>query len=209
MLVIVEALGVHCTAVIRESQRQANAILQVLSSLSATVHGQPRKQREGLPQLTTTARAMIALVLMAALSGVGRAEETPSCAYCADWKPLSGHRFLSGEVLIVRMDQVALPGCAAAKATFLREQPHPSITTEEGLPPALLVYFRLEESPYCSPAVSGAMPGALLELEYVPTLGRKGGEVELRVLHARDIPDTDRTGSSAQWFAVRTEERWR
>ncbi len=157
----------------------------------------------------TFANALIALLSMTAVLGVGRAEEAPPCAYCADWKPLSGHRFLSGEVLIVRMDQVALPGCNAAKATFLREQEHPNITTADGLPPALLVYFRLEESPHCSPAVSGAILGALLELEYVPTPGQKGGEVELRVLHARDIPDTDRSGSSAQWFAVRTEERWR
>ena len=161
------------------------------------------------PQLNNVARALIALLAVSALPVVGQAEGISSCAYCADWKPLSGHRFLSGEVLIVRMDQVALPGCAAARATFLQEREHPGITTADGLPPALLVYFRLEESPNCSPAVSGAVPGALLELEYVPTLGQKGGEVELRVLHAREIPGTDRTGSSAQWFAVRTEERWR
>jgi len=159
--------------------------------------------------LNTVARVLVAFLSMTALPGVGQAEEIPACVYCADWKPLSGHRFLSGEVLIVRMDQVALPGCAAARATFLQEREHPGITTADGLPPALLVYFRLEESPNCSPAVSGAVPGALLELEYVPTLGQKGGEVELRVLHAREIPGTDRTGSSAQWFAVRTEERWR
>jgi hypothetical protein len=118
---------------------------------------------------------------------------------------LSGHRFLSAEVLVVRKDQVALPGCAAAKATFLREQEHPNIITARDLPPALLVYFRLEESPDCSPSVSGAEPGALLELQYVPTPGWNGGEVELRVLHANEIPGTDRTGSSAQWFAVRSD----
>jgi hypothetical protein len=118
---------------------------------------------------------------------------------------LSGHRFLSAEVLVVRKDQVALPGCAAAKAKFLREQEHPNIITARDLPPALLVYFRLEESPDCSPSVSGAEPGALLELQYVPTPGWNGGEVELRVLHANEIPGTDRTGSSAQWFAVRSD----
>jgi len=104
----------------------------------------------------------------------------------------------------VRKDQVALPGCDAAKATFLHEQAHPGIKTTEGLPPALLVYFRLEESPRCSPSVSGAEPGALLELEYFPTSTRTGGEVEIRVPHAHEIPSTDRTASSAQWFAVRT-----
>ena len=142
---------------------------------------------------------------MTALFGVGQAEETPSCPYCADWKPLSGHRFLSGEVLVVRKDHVALPGCTAAKATFLQEQEHPNISSEQGLPPALLVYFRLEESPSCSPTVSGATPGALLELEYVPTRGSNGGEVEIRVLHANEIPGTDRTGASAQWFAIRSD----
>ncbi len=159
--------------------------------------------------MKAVARVLFAFLSMTALLGGSRAEDAPPCAYCADWKPLSGHRFLSGEVLVVRMDQVALPGCSAVKATFLREQEHPSIMSAEGLPPALLVYFRLEELPDCSPAVSGAIPGALLELEYVPTPGRKGGEVELRVLHARDIPGTDRTSASAQWFAVRTEESWR
>ena len=139
------------------------------------------------------------------LLGVGRAEETFSCPYCADWKPLSGHRFLSAEVLVVRKDLVALPGCAAAKATFLQEQEHPSINTAKGLPPALLVYFRLEESPECSPSVSGARLGALLELQYVPTPDWNGGKVELRVLHAHEIPSTDRTGSSAQWFAIRAD----
>ncbi len=117
---------------------------------------------------------------------------------------MSGHRFLSADVLVVRKDQVALPGCDAARVTFLQEQQHPSIDTAKGLPPALLVYFRLEESPHCSPLVSGAEPGALLELQYVPTHIWTGGEVELRVLHAHEIPGTDRTGSSAQWFAVRS-----
>jgi hypothetical protein len=115
-----------------------------------------------------------------------------------------GHR-LSAEVLVVRKDQVALPGCTAAKATFLQEQKHPGINTAKGLPPALLVYFRLEESPRCSPSVAGAELGALLELQYVPTRSWRGGEVELRVLHAHEIPSTDRTGSSAQWFAIRSD----
>ena len=152
---------------------------------------------------------LIGMAILIALSGAGHAGEAASCAYCADWKPLSGHRFLSGEVLIVSKTRVALPGCNAVKATFLQEQVHPRIASAEGLPPALLVYFRLEESPRCSPAVSGASLGALLELEYMPTAGSKGGEVELRVLQAREIPGTDRTAFSAQWFAVRTEERWR
>ena len=82
---------------------------------------------------------------------------------------------------------------------------NPNINTANDLPPALLVYFRLEESPSCSPAVLGAEPGALLELQYVPTPGWNGGEVELRVLHANEIPGTDRTGSSAQWFAIRSD----
>lgn len=118
---------------------------------------------------------------------------------------MSGHRFLSADVLIVRKDQVALPGCDAAKTTFLLEQEHPSINTANGLPPALLVYFRLKESPHCSPSVSGAKLGALLELQYVPTRSWNRGEVELRVLLAHEIPSTDRTGSSAQWFAIRSE----
>jgi hypothetical protein len=155
--------------------------------------------------LDTVARALIAFLSVTVMLGVGRAEETPSCPYCVDWKPLSGHRFLSADVLVVRKDQVALPGCDAARVTFLQEQQHPSIDTEKGLPPALLVYFRLEESPDCSPSVSGAEPGALLELQYVPTHRWTGGEVELRVLHAHEIPGTDRTGSSAKWFAVRAD----
>ena len=154
------------------------------------------------------ARALIAFLSVTVL-GVGRAEETSSCPYCVDWKPLSGHRFLSADVLVVRKDQVALPGCDAAKVTFLQEQEHPSINTAKGLPPALLVYFRLEESPRCSPSVSGAEPGALLEIQYVPTRGWTGGEVELRVLQAHEIPSTDRTGASAQWFAIRTDGKWR
>ena len=103
------------------------------------------------------------------LIGAARAEEAPACPYCADWKPLSGHRFLSADVLVVRKDLVALPGCGAVKATFLQEQKHPTIDSATGLPPALLVYFRLEGLPRCSPSVSGAEPGALLELQYVPT----------------------------------------
>lgn len=153
------------------------------------------------------ARALIAFLSVTVL-GVGRAEETSSCPYCVNWKPLSGHRFLSADVLVVRKDQVALPGCDAAKVTFLQEQEHPSINTAKGLPPALLVYFRLEESPRCSPSVSGAEPGALLEIQYVPTRGWAGGEVELRVLHAHEIPSADRTGSSAQWYAIRTDGKW-
>jgi len=155
--------------------------------------------------LNTIARVLIAF-LSVTVPGVGQAGETSSCPYCVDWKPLSGHRFLSADVLVVRKDQVALPGCGAAKVTFLQEQEHPGINTEEGLPPALLVYFRLEESPRCSPLVAGAEPGALLEIEYVPTHSRTGGEVELRVLHAREIPSTNRTGSSAQWFTIRTAD---
>lgn len=155
--------------------------------------------------MNTVARALVGVLSVTVLLGVVRAEETSPCPYCADWKPLSGHRFLSGEVLVVRKDHVALPGCTAAKATFLREQEHPSIRTANDLPPALLVYFRLEESPSCSPSVSGAKPGALLELEYVPTRSWNGGEVELRVLHANKIPSTDRTGFSAQWFAIRSD----
>ncbi len=154
--------------------------------------------------MDTVARALIAFLSVTVL-GVGRAEEISSCPYCVDWKPLSGHRFLSADVLVVRKDQVALPGCDAARVTFLQEQQHPSIDTAKGLPPALLVYFRLEESPRCSPSVSGAEPGALLELQYVPTRTWTGGEVELRVLHAHEIPGTDRTGSSAQWFAIRSD----
>lgn len=156
--------------------------------------------------MDTVARALIALLLVTVL-GVGRAEETSSCPYCVDWKPLSGHRFLSADVLVVRKDQVALPGCDAATVTFLQEQEHPSINSAKGLPPALLVYFRLEESPYCSPSVSGAELGALLEIQYVPTRGWTGAEVELRVLHAHEIPGTDRTGSSAQWFTIRTGDK--
>ena len=87
---------------------------------------------------------------MTVLSGVVRAEGAPSCPYCADSQPLSGHRFLSADVLIVRKDNVAL-----------------------------------------------------LELQYVPTRISGGGEVELRVLHAHEIPSTERTGASAQWFAIR------
>ena len=155
--------------------------------------------------MDTITRTLIAFLSMTLLIGVGRAEETPSCPYCSDWKPLSGHRFLSADVLVVRKDQVALPGCAAAKATFLQEQEHPSINTAQGLPPALLVYFRLDESPHCSPSVVGAVLGALIELQYVPTRSWNRGEVELRVLHAHDIPSTDRTGSSAQWFTIRSE----
>ncbi len=154
--------------------------------------------------MDTVASALIAFLSVTVL-GVGRAEETSSCPYCVDWKPLSGHRFLSADVLVVRKDQVTLPGCDAARVTFLQEQRHPSIDTSKGLPPALLVYFRLEESPLCSPSVSGAESGALLEIEYVPTRSWTGGEVELRVLHAHEIPGTDRTGSSAQWFAIRSD----
>jgi len=154
--------------------------------------------------LDTVARVLVAFLSVTMLGGVVRAEDTSSCPYCAYWKPLSGHRFLSAEVLVVRKDRVALPGCDAAKATFLQEQKHPSINTAKGLPPALLVYFRLEESPRCSPSVSGAEPGALLELQYVPTHKWTGGEVEIRVLHAHEIPSVDRTASSAQWFAVRS-----
>ncbi len=139
--------------------------------------------------MDTVARALIACLSMTALLGVGRAEETSSCPYCADWKPLSGHRFLSTEVLVVRKDQVALPGCDAAKATFLQEQEHPSINSEKGLPPALLVYFRLEESPHCSPSVPGARLGALLELQYVPARSWTGGEVELRVCQRQHKTD--------------------
>lgn len=154
----------------------------------------------------TVIRALIACLSVTVLFGVGRAEETSSCAYCADWKPLSGHRFLSADVLIVRKDQVALPGCSAAKATFLQEQEHPGIDTANGLPPALLVYFRLEESPLCSPSLPGVASGALLELLFVPTHTSGGGEVELRVLHAHEIPGTQRTGASAKWFAVRFDD---
>lgn len=156
--------------------------------------------------MDTIKRALLALAALAVLVGGARAEETPSCPYCADWKPLSGHRFLSADVLVVRKDQVALPGCAAAKATFLREQEHPSINTAKGSPPALLVYFRLEESPLCSPSVSGAELGALLELQYVPTRSWNDGEVELRVLLAHEIPSTDRTSFSAQWFTIRSRD---
>lgn len=156
--------------------------------------------------METVTRALIAFLSLAVLAGVARAEESPTCPYCDDWKPLSGHRFLSADVLVVRKDQVALPGCAAAKAKFLREQVHPSINTAQGLPPALLIYFRLEESPNCSPSVSGAELGALLELQYVPTQSWNNGEVELRVLLAHEIPTTDRTGSSAHWFAIRSEK---
>ena len=154
--------------------------------------------------MDTVARALVAFLSVTLLLGVARAEDTSSCPYCADWKPLSGHRFLSADVLIVRKDQVALPGCAAAKATFLQEQEHPGIVSAKGLPPALLVYFRLEESPRCSASVSGVESGAILELQYVPARTRAGGEIEIRVLYAREIPTTDRTGSSAQWFTVRS-----
>jgi hypothetical protein len=156
--------------------------------------------------LDTVTRALVAFLSVTVL-GVGQAEETSSCPYCVDWKPLSGHRFLSADVLVVRKDQVALPGCDAANVTFLQEQEHPSISSAKGLPPALLVYFRLEESPHCSPSVSGAEPGALLEIQYVPTRSLTGGEVELRVLHAPEIPSTDRTGSSAQWFTIRIDDK--
>ena len=156
--------------------------------------------------MDTVVRALIAFLSVTVL-GVGQAEETLSCPYCADWKPLSGHRFLSADVLVVRKDLVALPGCDAAKVTLLQEQEHPSINTAKGLPPALLVYFRLEDLPHCSPSVSGAAPGALLEMQYVPTGSWTGAEVELRVLHAHEIPSTDRTGSSAQWFAIRTDDK--
>ena len=153
--------------------------------------------------MNAAARALAAFLSVTVLLDVGRTEETPSCPYCADWKPLSGHRFLSADILVVRKDRVALPGCAAAKATLLQERDHPGINTANGLPPALLVYFRLEESPDCSPSVSGAKHGALLELQYVPT---GGGEVELRVLLAHEIPNTDRTGASAHWFAIRSND---
>ena len=157
--------------------------------------------------MNTWIRALVLLALLTMGPGAGQAEESPACPYCADWKPLTGHRFLSAELLVVRKDRVALPGCDAAKATFLKEQEHPRIDTANGLPPALLVYFRLEESPRCSPSVSGAEPGALLEIQYVPTRSWTGGEVELRVLHAHEIPSTDRTGSSAQWFTIRTGDK--
>jgi len=157
--------------------------------------------------LNTVTRTLIAFLSVTALLGVGRAEEASFCPYCADWKPLSGHRFLSADVLMVRKDQVALPGCEAAKATFLQEQEDPGVKTANGLPPALLVYLRLEESPRCSPSVPGVVAGALLELQYDPTGTSGGGEVELRVLHAHEIPGTERTASSAQWFAVRFDNR--
>ncbi|MGD2140622.1 MAG: hypothetical protein PVH25_09515 [Burkholderiales bacterium] len=156
--------------------------------------------------MNTVTRALIALLSINFLLGAAQAEENATCPYCATWKPLSGHRFLSAEVLIVSKDQVALPGCNAVKATLLRDQAHPGIITAEGLPPALLVYFRLDESPLCSPSISGVESGALLELQYVPTRSAGGGEVELRVLHAHEIPGMDRTSSSAQWFAVRSHE---
>ena len=156
--------------------------------------------------MDTVSRALIAFLLVTVLPGVGRAEETSSCRYCGDWKPLSGHRFLSADVLVVRKDHVALPGCDAARAAFLQEQEYPSINTAKGLPPALLVYFRLEESPHCLPAVSGVESGALLELQFIPTRTKGGGEVELRVLHAHEIPSTERTGSSAQWFTIRFDD---
>jgi hypothetical protein len=162
-----------------------------------------QRKRFRLGALSAVMRGLIALLSVSALIGVGRAEEFSSCPYCADWKPLSGHRFLSADVLIVRKDQVALPGCAGARATFLQEREHPSIHTETGLPPALLVYYRLEESPNCSPSIAGVESGALLELQYVPTRTTGGGKVELRVLHAHDIPARERTGASVQWFAIR------
>jgi hypothetical protein len=152
--------------------------------------------------MNTLVRALVPILLLTMCLGAVQAEESPACPYCADWKPLTGHRFLSAELLVVRKDRVALPGCDVAKATFLREQEHPRIDTANGLPPALLVYFRLEESPHCRPAVSGAESGALLELQYVPTHRWTGGEVELRVLLAHEIPLTDGTDSSAQWFAI-------
>jgi len=156
--------------------------------------------------LHTVIRALIACLSVTVLLAVGRAEEMSSCAYCADWKPLSGHRFLSADVLIVRKDRVALPGCSAAKTTFLQEQKHPGINTASGMPSALLVYFRLEESPLCSPSLPGVESGALLELLYVPTHSSGRGDVELRVLHAREIPESEGTGASAQWFAVRFDD---
>lgn len=152
--------------------------------------------------MNTVTRALIAFLSVTALVGIARAGETASCPYCADWKPLSGHRFLSADVLMVRKDRVALPGCEVAKATFLRERKDPGVNTANGLRPALLVYFRLEESPHCSPSLPGVEAGALLELQYSPTGTSGGAEVELRVLRAREIPGTERTASVAQWFAV-------
>jgi hypothetical protein len=108
---------------------------------------------------------------------------------------------------MVRKDRVALPGCDAAKATFLREQKDPGVNTANGLPPALLVYFRLEESPHCSPSLPGVRAGALLELQFAPTDTSGSGEVELRVLRVHEIPDTVRTASIAQWFAVRFDDK--
>ena len=157
--------------------------------------------------MNTVTRALIAFLSVTALLGVARAEETSSCPYCADWKPLSGHRFLSADVLLVRKDRVAFPGCEAAKVTFLREQKDPGVKTANGLPPALLVYFRLEESPRCSPSLPEVEAGALLELQYSPTGTSGGGEVELRVLDAHEIPGTERTASVAQWFAVHYDNK--
>ncbi len=155
--------------------------------------------------LNTVARTLLAVVLIVVLCGVGRAGEVADCPYCADWKPVGGHRFLSADVLVVRKDLVGFPGCNAATVKLLREQEHPSIKTGKDLPPALLAYFRLEAAPACSPAVSGASAGGLLELQYVPTGGRAGGEIEFRILKTHDIPTTARTASSAQWFAIRSE----
>ena len=157
--------------------------------------------------MKTVACALITFLALNALPGVAQAEETPPCPYCADWKPLSGHRFLSADVLIVRKDRVGFPGCEAAKVTFLQEQHDPRIKSANGLPPALLVYFRLAESPRCSPTLLGVKAGALLELQFVPTDVAGSGEVELRVLRARDIPPTQRTASIAQWFAVRFDDK--
>lgn len=157
--------------------------------------------------MNTVTRALIAFLSLAVLVAVVRAEEISPCPYCADWKPLSGHRFLSADVLMVRKDRVALPGCEAAKVTFLREQQDPDVNAANGLPPALLVYFRLEESPRCTPSLRGIDAGALLELQFVPTDTSGSGEVELRVLQAHEIPDTVRTASVAQWFAVRFDDK--
>jgi hypothetical protein len=157
--------------------------------------------------LNKLAGALIVFLSITVLLGIARAGESSSCPYCGHWKPLSGHRFLSADALIVRRDQVALPGCDAAKATFLQEQALADINAANGLPPALLVYFRLEESPRCSPSLRGVEAGALLELRYVPTRTTGAGEVEVRVLHVREIPTRERTDSSAQWFAIRFDNK--
>lgn len=157
--------------------------------------------------MNTVTRALIAFLSLTVLVAVARAEEISPCPYCADWKPLSGHRFLSADVLMVRKDKVALPGCEAARVTFLREQVDPGVKTANGLPPALLVYFRLEESPRCSPSLTGIEAGALLEMQFAPTDASGSGEVELRVLRASEIPDTVHTASIAQWFAVHYDDK--